>query len=309
MIACHDEFRLPTQSAVRPTRPFPLLALLALLAVMPPPVDASTGEHRAGPGLSTCPDSGRAVLLEGNLPRFSSRVSQTKRLKIVTIGSSSTAGAGATVARNSYPSQLEIDLLRRFPGHAIDVVNSGVNGQEIPDMLDRLDRDVLSHKPDLVIWQFGANGLMRGLPVDVMEVAAHTGIARIKATGADVLLMDLQHAPRIDGVGRRDEILGMMERVAESTDSALFRRYRLMKAWARSMGERYGRMVHEDKLHMTDTSYRCMAGALARSLETAVARPVYVMRGASGVAAATPGDRPAPVRSMTSPRESSAASP
>src|SRR5690606_33108525 len=121
----------------------------------------------------------------------------------------------------------------------------------------------LSRKPDLVILQFGANGLMRGVPVAAMEKAATTCISRIKAAGADVMLMDLQHAPRIDGVARRDEILAMISRVARGTDSALFHRYRLMKAWAARMGDGYAGMVDTDQLHMTDSSYRCMAGALA----------------------------------------------
>jgi acyl-CoA thioesterase-1 len=217
-----------------------------------------------------CPHTGQPAVLQGDLPRFAARFGHSRSLKIVTIGSSSTAGAGASSPANSYPSQLELDLARRFPRHDIDVINAGANGQEVADMLARLDSDVLAHRPDLVIWQFGSNGLLRGRRPPELEAAARIGIERIKASGAEVMLMDLQHAPRIDGAAARDDILRMMERLSVSTHTALFHRYRLMKAWASVLGSGYARMVATDQLHMTDASYRCMAGALAASLQGAV---------------------------------------
>ena len=257
------------------------------------------GNAVAATPLAACPTAGQAGALQGDLPRLAARFNKSRALKIVTIGSSSTAGAGASSPANSYPSQLESDLLRRFPGHDVDVVNAGANGQEVPDMLARLERDVLAHKPDLVIWQFGSNGLLRGRELAGMEVAARIGIARIKASGADVILMDLQHAPRIDGVAARDDILKMMERLSTSTHAALFHRYRLMKAWAVAMGSGYGAMVATDRLHMTDTSYRCMAGALAASLQSAMAPRVATVK-ATSLATAV-GTRPSPGRAPSRP--------
>jgi acyl-CoA thioesterase I len=229
---------------------------------------AATGTASASPP-APCPSAGTTVFLQGEVPRFAARLGQSRVLRIVTIGSSSTAGAGASSPANSYPSQLESDLERRFPGHDIHMVNAGANGQEAPDMLDRLDRDVLAHAPDLVIWQFGSNGLMRGRPLAEMETAVRTGIQRLRNAGAEVMLMDLQHAPRIDGMAGRDDVLNMMERLSVSTGTALFHRYRMMKAWAASLGAGYAQMLSADQLHMTDTSYRCMADALAANLQRA----------------------------------------
>jgi acyl-CoA thioesterase-1 len=228
-----------------------------------------------------CPNAGKAVLLQGEVPRFLATFGSTRALKIVTIGSSSTAGAGATSPDNSYPSQLASDLRQRFPRRDIKVINVGVNGQEVPDMLARLDQDVLAHKPDLVIWQFGSNGLLRGRPLAELEDSARVGIDRLKRSGTDLILMDLQHAPRIDGVAARDDVLRMMERLSDSTGTALFHRYRLMKAWASALGGDYSEMVSADQLHMTDASYRCMAGALAASLQEASDRQLAAA-GATG---------------------------
>jgi lysophospholipase L1-like esterase len=195
----------------------------------------------------------------------------------------------------SYPSRLAVALRGRYPGRRIDVVNAGINGQEVPDMLARLDRDVIVHRPDLVIWQFGSNALLRHLPLDEMERSARDGIHRLQAAGIEVVMMDLQHAPRIDRIAARDEVLAMMRRLHRSTGAALFHRYRLMKSWAAAMGPAYGVMVAADQLHLTDASYGCLASALADSLAAATASP-----GPSAVAQA-----PRPQRGVTTRSTSS----
>src|SRR5712691_8111293 len=50
---------------------------------------------------------------------------------IVAIGSSSTAGTGASKPEDwSYPARLEIELRQRLPNRSIIVKNQGVGGQE-----------------------------------------------------------------------------------------------------------------------------------------------------------------------------------
>jgi acyl-CoA thioesterase I len=219
---------------------------------------------------SPCPPALKAAALEGTLPRLRARLRAKRSLTIVALGSSSTAGAGASKADGSYPRQLERALKFQMPEREIVVLNAGVNGQEAPDMLARLEQDVIRLAPDLVIWQFGSNGLLRGRTVDSMEATVRAGIERIHAIGADVLLLDLQRAPRIDALPERDQVLEMTRRVALNSSAALFHRYRLMAGWSDSLGEGYSQMVHEDQLHMTDQSYRCMARVLADSLVAAV---------------------------------------
>ncbi len=140
-------------------------------------------------------------------------------------------------------------------------------------MLARLEADVLAPKPDLVIWQFGSNGLLRGVSIDAMQAAVIKGIEQIHASGADVVLMNLQRAPRIDASPARDQVLSMIRSVALESKSALFHRYRLMAGWSDSMGDAYSQMLRDDQLHMNDLSYRCMAEVLAESLVGAARGP------------------------------------
>src|SRR5947208_8242912 len=97
----------------------------------------------------------------------------------------------------SHPIRSEEALPRRIPGHAITVLTRGVNGDEIAGMLARLDTAVVAEKPDLVLWQVGTNSLLRDKAVPPHASLLHEGLARLKATGADVVLLDPQYAPRV----------------------------------------------------------------------------------------------------------------
>src|SRR5260370_30955803 len=63
-------------------------------------------------------------------------------------------------------------------------------------MLARLDRDVIAEHPDLVVWQLGTNAVLRHDDVTFEEEVIERGLARLRQSGSDVVLMDLQYAPR-----------------------------------------------------------------------------------------------------------------
>src|SRR5215467_8703957 len=108
------------------------------------------------------------------------------------LGSSSTPGAGASSSAASYPSRLAEELIRRFPGHDITVLNRGVNGDDANAMLARLDTAVIAEKPNLVLWQLGTNSVMRDEALPQHAALIHEGLARMKAAGAEVVLIDPQ---------------------------------------------------------------------------------------------------------------------
>jgi acyl-CoA thioesterase-1 len=99
------------------------------------------------------------------LPHTARLLAAGKPIKIVALGSSSTYGAGASSSAGSYPNRLAQELARRFPGQEFTVLNRGVNGEEITDMLKRLDSAVLAEHPDLVLWQVGTNSVAVSRPL------------------------------------------------------------------------------------------------------------------------------------------------
>src|SRR5262249_56621588 len=118
-----------------------------------------------------------------------------KPIKIVALGSSSTFGAGASTSAASYPSRLAEELSRHFPGHEITVLNRGVNGEEPPNILARLDNAVIAENPDLVLWQVGTKSMLRGKAVSPHASLLRDMLTLLKATGPHLLLLHPPSTP------------------------------------------------------------------------------------------------------------------
>jgi acyl-CoA thioesterase-1 len=118
--------------------------------------------------------------LDQPLRRTAERLKRGQPLTIVAVGSSSTSGAGASSSAASYPSRLEVELKERFPTAAIRVLNRGVGGEEVQDMVARFDTTVLGEKPDLVLWQVGSNTVLRGHSVIAAFAVIAQGLRRLK---------------------------------------------------------------------------------------------------------------------------------
>jgi acyl-CoA thioesterase I len=196
-----------------------------------------------------------------------------KPLKIVALGSSSTFGAGASTSAASYPSRLADELARRFPGHEITVLNRGVTGDEAADMLARLDTGVIAEKPDLVLWQVGTNSVLRDKAVLPHAPLLHEGLARLKATGADVVLIDPQYAPRVISKPNCQGMVSLIATAAKAEHVGVFHRFELMRRWREIEQLPFETFVSADGLHMNDWSYACLAKALGTAIAEAATRP------------------------------------
>lgn len=195
-------------------------------------------------------------------------------IMIVAIGSSSTAGTGASSISMTYPSRLAVELAQHFPNSKITVLNRGVGGEEIPDMLRRFDKAVLANKPDLVLWQLGTNSLLRDHQLPDRGATVRDGLKKLREIGADIVLIDPQFAPKVIV---KPEAMHMVEFIASTAKIegvALFRRYEVMKRWSEVDHMPFAAFVAPDGLHMNDWSYACMAQGLGNSIADAALRPV-----------------------------------
>jgi len=188
-------------------------------------------------------------------------------LTIVAVGSSSTVGIGASGPEETYPYLLQAALRQRFPHLDIRVVNRGRSGEDAPEELARLAADVVALRPTLAIWQVGTNAVLRRDDLRADGEWMREGVALLKKAGIDVVLMDLQYAPRV--LDRSS--WGVMEDlIADTADNArvgLFRRFALMRYWQSTHPADAPAMIGPDGLHMTDIGYACLARDLAAALE------------------------------------------
>lgn len=218
-----------------------------------------------------CVPSKSLAQLDAPITRVAKRLDAHEPVTIVAVGSSSTGGSGASSAAFSYPSRLERELRQRFPGASITVINRGINGEEAADMMARMD-SILEPKPDLVIWQLGTNTVLRDGSIPATGELLQTGIARIKKTGADVLLIDPQFAPRVNAKPAVNDMVGLIAYVAKLAHVPLFRRYVAMRHWHEDQSIAFDRFISADGLHMNDWGYSCLARLLAENIVTTVSR-------------------------------------
>jgi acyl-CoA thioesterase I len=111
--------------------------------------------------------------------------------EILAFGDSLTAGFGLP-AGEAFPAQLAARL--KALGVTARVVNAGGSGDTTADGLARLDW-ALADKPQLVILEFGANDMLRGIDPGIVRANLDAMIGKIQATGAAVLLAGMKAAP------------------------------------------------------------------------------------------------------------------
>ena len=222
----------------------------------------------------TCSAPADLARFDRALGRTAQRLAAGHPITIVAFGSSSTAGAGASSPYHTYPSQLAADLQKLFQGHPITVLNRGVNGEEAPEMLKRLDQTVLVEKPDLVLWQVGTNAVLRDSDVQLTGAAIHEGLVRLKASGADVVLIDPQFSPKVIAKTKIEGMVSLIATLTKQDDVNLFRRFAVMQHWREASAAPLSSFVSPDGVHMNDWGYGCFAKILASTIADAALRPI-----------------------------------
>jgi len=206
------------------------------------------------------------------LPRTAARLKSNESLKIVAIGSSSTVGLWVLASAATYPEVMRRELLRLRSNATISVINSGRVGDTVQDNVARFERDVLAHRPDLVVWQLGTNDVVwGGRPDQRLKETVIEGVKALKAAPADVVLMDLQYAPMVLA-SDYSTIEAIIADVAKQERVGLFSRFALMRN-SIDAGVAQGALVSWDRLHTTVDGYDCIGRALARAISNSTRWP------------------------------------
>lgn len=259
-----------TCGAVAATAPIPVVTP----AVATAPQRANAAATSAPPPVPACSAPTEFTRLDGPLVHTMRRIAAEQPLRIVAIGSSSTAGAGASSPAASYPARLEAELRARFPGHDITVLNRGINGEVTSDMLARFQHDVIDEHPQLVLWQVGTNSVLRDQPLAPHARQLHEGIRFLKEIGADVILIDPQFSPAVLAKPETPDMVKQIAVTAKEENVDLFHRFAVMRDWREARQLPFDTFVSPDQLHMNDWSYACVGKLLAAAIAEAATRPV-----------------------------------
>jgi len=199
----------------------------------------------------------------GSLPHVAARLAAGQPVVIVAFGSSSTQGYGSSSPEFTYPNRLAMQLRRQYPAADITVLNRGKGGEDAPEMMRRLQAEVIDLHPDLVIWQVGTNAVLRNLDPDETAKMVEDGVSHIQVSGSDVVLVDPQYSPRVnERPENASKMVKLLGKVAELRHVGIFPRFEVMRDWHERQAIPIDNFVISDGLHMNDWGYACFAQLL-----------------------------------------------
>jgi lysophospholipase L1-like esterase len=173
-----------------------------------------------------------------------------------------------------------VDLIRQeFPDSTWRIVGAGISGNKVPDLEARLEKDVLSHSPSLVVIYIGINDVWHyelgigGTSKERYESGLRDLCARIAASDARVILC----TPSVVGEKTANSLDPMLDAyaditraVAASTGSTLCD---LRKAFRdelkrRNLSDAEKGILTRDRVHLNDEGNRFVAKEIMQSLRT-----------------------------------------
>lgn len=183
-----------------------------------------------------------AGLLTGCAMEVTNR--DSRGTEIICFGDSLTAGLGAA-AGNDYPSRLSTSLGR-------PVVNAGVSGDTTADALARLERDVLSRNPRLVVVAFGGNDFIRRVPPADTFRNLDEIVRRIQEKGAMVVVAGVRSGLLGNALKKDFKKLARARRAAFVPDL-------LEDIWGHPA-------LMSDGIHPNEAGYAVMAGRVEKTV-------------------------------------------
>lgn len=189
-----------------------------------------------------------AWFLHAGTPRAAKPTSGTS---IVAFGDSLVEGRGATPG-NDFVSVLSRKTRTR-------IINAGRSGDTTRTALERLDQDVLSRNPKIVIVLLGGNDFLRRVPVEDTFGHLREIVERIRGRGAAVILVGVSVGLVSDPYGSEYEALARRTGagvVPDILDDIIGRRDRMA-----------------DSIHPNDRGYQMMAERVAPVLQELLAKP------------------------------------
>jgi lysophospholipase L1-like esterase len=248
---------------IRHLRAHPLALVVILASSHVAPLSAVGPERSPTSAVCHVPDT---VAWSGNFAASLQRaLTLEPEVRIVVLGSSSTAGTGASSAQTSFVEQFQ-RALGAQSHRRVHVFNAGVRGDTTADMLRRLRKDVIDRKPALVIWQTGVNDALRRVPIDRFSRELAQGIAEMKSRGVPVILLDQQDFIGAEKTPDYYAYVNVIQGIAQQKQVTLLQRYRVMRYLSERRDGGLRSLLGRDGLHMNDFAHRCIGELLAANI-------------------------------------------
>jgi hypothetical protein len=187
--------------------------------------------HGPALALPTCAVPDSLIATDNDLVRVMGEIKHRHRLDITVVGTGSSTLPGPDGPRFAYPARLQQALRQGLPGKEIKVVAHIRSRQTTAEMAAALGQILADDKPALVIWQTGTFDAVNGIDPDAFSASLEAGVQAIVATGADVILLNMQYSPRTESLLNVSAYADVMHWVAQAQGTPLFDRLAIMRYW------------------------------------------------------------------------------
>lgn len=165
----------------------------------------------------------------------------------------------------------------------VEVIGAGVSGNKVPDLEARLDKDVLSFKPSIVVVYIGINDVWhsksgRGTKKEEFDAGLRRIVKRINEAGARVILCTPSViGEKVDGTNPLDEMLEeycvLSRKVAADTKSQLLdlRKLFIETLKKTNLQNLEKNTLTSDGVHLNPAGNRFVAEAMLSALGTSAA--------------------------------------
>jgi acyl-CoA thioesterase I len=198
------------------------------------------------------------------LPRLGHALRARHSAKVLAIGSSSTAGVGASSPSHTYVARLEADLESTLKGTDFEVIGHGLSGEVAQGAADRMKREVEQVKPDLVIWQVGTNDALRHVAMNSFKDCLKKTLAWLKEQQIDVILINPQYGESLVKDAYYEEVVAAVAAIAREEQVLVVDRFDALRKLRRQRRDQV--YLSADNLHMNDEGYRWLAEQLAATI-------------------------------------------
>ena len=195
--------------------------------------------------------------------------------RIVFLGDSITQGG---VSPNGYVTLVKQQLENLSLDPAVEVIGAGISGNKVPDLQNRLERDVLSKKPTVVVIYIGINDVWhsesgRGTSKENYEQGLKEIIGKIRAAGGRVILCTASViGEKTDGSNKLDKMLDeycdISRTVAADTKVQLLdlRKAFLDHLKANNKDNKEAGVLTSDRVHLNNAGNRFVANQMLAAL-------------------------------------------
>ena len=216
---------------------------------------------------TTCPVPETFAIQSSDLAATTAALAK-RNLTILTLGGASTLGGPAHGAAFTYPARLEARLRESLPG-TISVVVRAAPRETDAELMGKLDDGLAKAKPALVIWGPGAAAAARGDDLDTFIGTVNDVMVKVRASGADLILMTLQYAPSVSRVVNLYPYRMAVIRGGEEAGVPVLDRYELMQFWNDNGFLNLDATNADERIRVSRALYDCMAEILANAIADA----------------------------------------